>query len=378
MGATLNDQPLSVEAGGGPGQWTFAANLQLGRGVSTDVTIRAFDRGGNIAQHSGTLLLLAQVSLALRTPAEGAYIDANGSTGDVPVEAQVVGTGPGDVVRATVGAQTVVLTGSGDVYSGVLSGLATESDHTVVVEVMSVADAVLGQATATFRLRDVAQIPLELVATRPANGGTGVETNEPITFELNRPAAASDLQIIVRETAHGYALRAPPRADLRTASRVDEVRYDRDQEVVPGRSQNLPGNRAYVFYPARDYGYAGLIEVEVRENGVSVGRSRFTVRSAPNLVHGFVVDDDGTPLEGVVVRIDKLGHEATTDADGSFGFGWGWDAGRQLPAGQYRVSYNPGRAPRGSLAGRAMADRRARQGQRPRVREACEARGSCA
>jgi hypothetical protein len=95
------------------------------------------------------------------------------------------------------------------------------------------------------------------------------------------------------------------------------------------------------FYPRRDFAYGGTIYVQVAYDGAEVSRTSFRVRPLPTLLHGFVTDQFGQPLEGIAVSIPELGKTSLTNKEGNFGFGFGESDDEMMPAGRYLAVANP-------------------------------------
>jgi len=326
------------------GLFTYEADVALTRGSSRTLTLEAWDLAGNRTLRSVVLRLDADLDMEIQSPREGDELLASGATTDVDVRARVPGLGATDVVVATVdGGPEVALSRAGSSVSGTVPNVAVGGTRTLVVTARDDGGSTLATAAATFDVLDESTIPLELVRMEPESGATGIEANQYVSLLFNKPVDPALLEVQVRETVHGQIYSTPQDgADLRSVSLVELVDVDRDREPVPGRSMTLPGGRLVAFYPSRDYGYGGRVFVDVLYDGEDVGHERFDVRPLPTLVYGFVADHDLTPLSGIEVTVPSLGLSTTSNADGNFDFGYGWEATRTIPPGRHRMVINPG------------------------------------
>jgi hypothetical protein len=331
-----------------PAVWTFASNVAVTRGGERRIVFEARDRAGRAGRAEILLRLDAELDLELVTPLEGDRLVARGDTVDVPVRARIAGLAPTDTVVATLdGGMERALAISNGTFATSFTGITNGAEHSVVVTARASDGRTLATASARFELVDESTLPLELVRMTPTRGANGVEANQFVSLLFNRPVDPTRLRVEVRETVHGEVY-APPAegADLTNATRVDRVYVDRSLEPVPGHVTNLPGGSLIAFYPSRDYGYGGEVQVEAFYDDESVARGSFRVRPIPTLVTGFVADHDGRPLPNVEVELPRLGLRLRTDREGAFELGWGWAADRVIPPGEHLVIVNPeGRDP---------------------------------
>jgi len=101
-------------------------------------------------------------------------------------------------------------------------------------------------------------------------------------------------------------------------------RVHRNQELVPGVLDFMPGRRAATFVADRYYGYGATLLLEISHGEEVLARSQLQVRPLPTHVSGSVADQFGTPADKVVVRL--AGRETRTDSNGGFTFGFGSEA----------------------------------------------------
>jgi hypothetical protein len=134
------------------------------------------------------------------------------------------------------------------------------------------------------------------------------------------------------------------------------VRVDREQQVVTGSLTVAPDNDSARFDASREFAFGASVDVVVTYDEQSLGKFRFQVRPLPTLANGAVFGASGDPLSGVQVELVELGRSAETDDGGSFSFGFGEPAERDLPAGTYTLRVNA----QGKLFGYGAAERKVR------------------
>jgi hypothetical protein len=320
VGAVLNGLPLQVEPDVTPGRWRFEAAVKLNRGQETELLLAAWDRAGQRAATLQKVLLQNAVHVEMVTPREGAKVGLEGTASYVEAQVQVRDAATSDQVYASIDGGPAVLLGTGEgVHRADLAVALPPGPeavvHTLSSWVQSESDGQLARTTAKFEVVDLATVPVALVRQEPSIGALDVEADAGLTLYFNRPIDPEQIQIHVRETVRGVVFRGAKEGefDLRTQSKIERVQLDKTHEPVAGRSQNLPGNRAYSFFPASAWNYGATIEVEVLVNGASVSSSNFTVRKFPTLVHGFVTTELYEPLSGIEVLLPDLGLSARSD-----------------------------------------------------------------
>ena len=227
---------------------------------------------------------------------------------------------------------------------GTATGSAAVSvgEHQMAVEVVNVDGTVLARQTSRFSVVNTTGLPLTMERQEPANSESGVEPNEFIAVYFSKPIDPQQLQIQVLETVHGLTYETLEKgADITQLSEIKLVEVHRDREPVPGGLSHFPGNTMAAFYPQRDFVYGATVYVDVMHNNEALARTSFTVRSLPTFIQGFAADQFMQPIAGVAVEIPELGRTATTDGNGSYGFGFGDEAEETIPAGRYRGIVNP-------------------------------------
>lgn len=349
VGAMFSGFPLELEPSLEEGRWTFDVTVKLDRGQETGLEVVAWNSAGQSGSSVVGVRLEQSVDLELLSPRSGdSFTLADGEV-EVGAEARLRDAGSSDSVWFQLDEDDAVLGGSGEGDHGALLGpLAGGESHTVTVWAEDIHGAVLAQSTASFSTIDLASIPISIFSQTPVEGAENIETNQPLTLHFNRQVDPETIEVRVFETVHGFVYEAPSDdTDLRNMSNVVRVEVEHEHEPIAGKAQNLPGDRIYSFSPTNPWTYGADIDVEVWVDGVHTASTNFGVRDFPNLVHGFALDDYFQPLSGVEVSLPDLGHETVSDANGEFGFGWGWPADRTLEPGRHRVVFNPeGKNPR--------------------------------
>jgi hypothetical protein len=161
--------------------------------------------------------------------------------------------------------------------------------------------------------------------------------------ELNRPVAdPQKIKIEVTETVHGKRYKPYELgSSIAEFTNVQLEDVNRDQVAVTGGMSVLPGDRLYAFYPARDYGYGGVVTVRVTNDGVELARGQFNVRALPTLMTGFVVDRFSNPIPNLDVRLDDIQVTTQSNAEGVFSLGFG-RVDATIPGGRHKLVINPG------------------------------------
>jgi hypothetical protein len=340
---TSNQQSLGVLPGT-PGSYDFTFAVPLTRGLDEDVTIEALDHAGNQAKYVLRLHLDAVVDIEIISPVAGAEIQTLKDPLDVQVVARIIGL-PGDH-SATVrldNAGIYPLTRADATFRGAVTVRGTNGSHSLAIQVKNGAGTIVAEKSVSFVVKDANSIPLEASLQSPANGASNIEANEPVVVELNRPVAdPTKIKIELLETVHGK--RYKPLESGASFAQFTDVQLEdvnRDQQAVPGGMSHLPGDRLFVFYPARDYGYGGQVTVKVTNDGSELMRGQFAVRPLPTLVTGFVADQFYNPIDGLEVRLDDVPVNTTSNVEGVFSFGFGL-ADQAIPAGRHLLVINRG------------------------------------
>lgn len=342
-GVLLAGQPLELQPALEPGRWEFEAVVKLSRGVDTELELVAWNRAGAKTSDSMIVRLENDVEISLLAPRDDESMVLQSGPNEVQVAFQVIGAGANDGVWVQLDSEQAPLLGTGEGPYGAALSVTVDgtSTHTWSAIVRDDQGATLARASADFTVADEATVPIALTRVEPARGAREVEANQSLRLFFNRAIEPSLVEVQVRESFSGDVYEtARVDTDLRNQSRVEKVQVSRSRTPVAGRTQNLPGNRAFSFHPQNAWTYGASIEAIVFVDGQQVAQTQFRVREFPTLYHGFVLDEYLEPLANVDVELVLDGHSVTTDANGMFSFGWGWSADQALKPGLHRVAFN--------------------------------------
>jgi len=347
-GVTINGQSISVLPAAADDAYAFEASLILPRGEEQQLIIEAWDLAANRTSLDLVLKLDAALDIEVISPRDGAELLASGETLDLTITLRVPGAADEDKVRVQIDDRwATTLDLASGTANGILAISAASGEHHMALEVVSAPDAVLARRTSRFSVVNTASIALAVERQEPANSAVGVEPNEFVAVYFNKPVDPQQLQIQVLETVHGLTYDTLEKgADITQLSQVELVEVHRDREPVPGGISQFPGNTMAAFYAQRDFAYGSTVYVDVLVNNEYLSRTSFTVRPLPTFIQGFVADQFMQPIAGIAVAIPELGRTATTDGNGSYGFGFGDKALETIPAGRYRGIVNPNLANR--------------------------------
>jgi hypothetical protein len=328
----------------GDSEWSFAVDVPLSRQTDRELQVEAWDHAGNRTTHELIVHLDSPIELELLAPLANTQRTVSGTTTPLEVVARAIGMSDTDTITASFdAAPPVPLTRSGNLASAELAVPATAGTHTVTVRVLNANAEQLASISASILLLSEESIALEVISQEPPTDAVHVESNSPITLQFSRPLDPALLTIAVHETVHGKLYKEPPAgADLLLQSAVELTEVHREHEPVPGHALNFPGNRLFTFYPSRDYGYGGEVQIEVSYDNAPLWHSRFQVRALPTLVRGFVADHFRFPLENIPLYFPELERTVSTDSEGNWNLGFGEPATAMVPPGRYRVLVNPG------------------------------------
>ncbi|CAB1055660.1 hypothetical protein D1BOALGB6SA_393 [Olavius sp. associated proteobacterium Delta 1] len=342
-GFSINGRSISVIPTGVDDSYAFNAGLILNRGQEQPIILEAWDHAGNRTSREVILKLDAALGIEVISPRDGAELMADGETLDVAVTVRLPGITDHDLVRVSIDdGDFTTLNRAASVANGNLVVAATDGEHKLTVEAVNTSDTLLARITTRFTVVNTDNIPLAVKRQEPENSAEGVEPNEFIAVYFNKPVDPTQLQIQVFETAHGLGYDAPEKgADITQLSEVELVEIHRDREQVPGGISHFPGNTMVAFYPGRDFAYGATVFIDVLYNSEVFVRSSFKIRPMPTFIQGFVSDQFMQPIAGIEVAIPQLGRNATSDSNGSYGFGFGDRAEKSIPASRYRAVINP-------------------------------------
>ncbi len=342
-GVSINNQIIEVIPAGESDEWSFEAGVALLRGEPRDLIIEAWDMAGNSISREVILSLSSNLDIEVISPGNGEELIASEDPADIAVVIRIPAIAADDQVSVCID-ETIetTLTVSGSTAGGTVSIAEADGEHRMEVEVRNSSGEVLAETAITFSIINSENIPLALNRQDPENNAEGVEPNAFIAFYFNKPIDPALLEIEVLETAHGKVYKeAEAGADITKLSKIELVDVHRDQASVSGGISHFPQNTMAAFYPEKDFAYGGTIYVTVLYNNEELSRSSFKVRPLPTFIQGFVADQFMSPLEGIKVELPDLGRKATTDKDGSYGFGFGEPASLAIPPGHYKAVINP-------------------------------------
>jgi hypothetical protein len=277
-------------------------------------------------------------------PRDGAQLLADGDSLDVALTARISGIADDDSVQAGIDdLDKTVIAHTGGTANGSINIPVVEGDHQLVVAVLNPAGELLAKRTTRFTVADAANIALVLERQEPANNARGIEPNAFIACYFNKPIDPQLLQIKVFETAHGLNYVPPePGAGLTRLSDIKLEEVHRDHEEVTGGVAHFAGNHMVAFYPNHDFAYGAKVFVNIDYNDQELSRTSYHIRKLPTFIQGFVADQFMQPVEGIAVEITELNRQTLTDANGSYGFGFGDPADQDIPSGRYRAVINKG------------------------------------
>ena len=340
---TINGQPVTLRPGAQSQHYHFSVNIPLDPKQELDLLLQARDVSGNLTSANYTLNSIATASIKPLLPGKGTELTANGKPISLQVAARVSGTGIAGV-RVQANSLETELTLNGTLASGELLLPAEGGEYTLYYRAFDDQGQQIAAASRTISVVDHQATPLKLLRHEPLNNENFVETNQAIELYFNKAIDPTLLSVVVRETLHGstYIDMDPPGKDFIDARGYELQPVNRSQEPVPGTLELLPGDNSAAFYPARHYGFSGTLLVDVLYNNEEVGRFTFTARPLPTFVIGGISDQFGQPLAGITVSLPDLGRESTTNADGSFSFGFQDSPGTTLPGGRHKLVVNSG------------------------------------
>lgn len=341
---SLNDQPMRLRPGAGQGQYDFGVALNIAPGGEKPVTLTARDRSGNSTTVEYIFESEATLGVDMLLPVKGTELTSNGDPIDLQVAARLTQVPQGSTASVQVGnGSATAMTLTGTLASADVTVPAETGEHRITVKVFGDGGSLLATTSRTVAVLDAGSIELSLVRAEPEANQSAVETNAPLELYFNKALDPTKLTVAVRETLHGktYVNSDPLGADFLNAKGYQLQTVTRDRELVPGELRPLPGNQSFAFYPARHFGFAADVYVDVVYDGEDISRYHFQTRSLPTFVSGGVRDQFGRPLAGVEVALPTLGLSTVTNADGGFGFGAQTRPGEEIPGGRHELRINP-------------------------------------
>ncbi len=340
---TIANQSVELRPTAISGQFEFNAALNLPAGLDETVTLVALDLAGNEQSFDYTFNASPETTVDLVSPRQGANLALSASAAEVAVLARLSQVEVGFTASVSIdNATPVPVTIDSSVIDAQIPVDISTDEHELVLEVRNALDQVVAVARRQFTTENLDDIPLE-VRVDPANGAENVNPNDSLKLYFNRPIDPGLLEIEVRESVNGLTIiveRNDNPTDFPSVDNAEPVQVSRVQELVPGESGVLTGNTVAIFHPSRIYAYGAELFVMVRYNGEQLSRSTFKVRAIPTFMQATVVDQQGQPLKGIPVEIPEKGLKTYTNANGSYSFGFGLPAEKQLSGGQVKLVFN--------------------------------------
>jgi fibronectin type 3 domain-containing protein len=345
-GFSINGNTVTLHATTDTTTFEFDAALDLPLHANSTAILQAWDRAGNSRTQELILNADPQTTVEVISPRAGETLRLS-APASVAVVARLSIVEPGYTVSARIDqGAAVTMTADGNAMTANVPLDLALSSHTLTITVSEQNNPQVASASISFNTEDLANIPLALERSEPANNATGIEPNESINLYFNKPIDPALLQIEVRETVNGLTFnieRSENPDFFPSLENAEPIEVHRNQELVPGESGMLTGNTVAVFYPSRDFAYYADLYVTVRYAGQEFERFTFKVREIPTFLQGMVLDPASQPIGGLTVSLPGLGLEAVTSSNGSYAFGFGLPE-RALPAGRHEIVFNPGRA----------------------------------
>ena len=341
---SLNNQPMRLRPGVGEGQYDFGVALNIEPGGEKPVSLTARDRSGNQTTVEYIFESDAALGVEMLLPVPDTELTSRGGPVQLQVAARLTEVPQGSVASVKVGNDnSVAMALNGTLASADVTVPAETGAYLITVNVFDSGGSLLASTSRSVSVQDADSIELELVRAEPEANQSSVEINTPLELYFNKALDPTKLSVAVRETLHGktYVNSDPLGTDFLNAKGYQLQTVNRVRELVPGELRPLPGNQSFAYYPARHFGFAADVYVDVVYDGEDIGRYRFQTRSLPTFVSGGVRDQFGRPLAGIEVALPELGLSTLTNADGSFGFGAQSRPGEEIPGGRHDMLINP-------------------------------------
>ena len=347
-GFAINGQTIQLEPGSSIDEYTFDVELNLTEGVETPLTLEAWDSAGHQVQNSWTLLVDIPVDIEILSPTENAELSVSGSTTDIDVDVRLTGFIATDhQAQLSIDGGTVVpVTVTDGLINATLNTPADSGEHILLVEIFDITGTPqrIAATERRFTFTNEADLALMLDRSEPLNAANNIEPNTPVTLYFNKTLDPALLTVNVRETVHGLVYAAPQQTPNDSGSKLPPrlIEVNKDQASVAGGLSVLADQRTVIFYADSDYGYEGIVFVDVKYDGQDLARFSFNIRPLPTFITGLAVDALSQPVAGLTVSIPELARQTTTDRDGKYSFGFGDSADKAIPGGLYNLTINPG------------------------------------
>jgi len=342
---SINNQSVNLLPGISANQFTFEAALTLPVAENQPLNLVARDQAGLQTQQS--LILFADVSVGIKfiAPLENEALLIAGDSTTLEVTAQFTDWLEGYqalIIHQQDAAQTMIVNGA--VAQASITIPNTEGRHSISIKVQDASGELLAEATTFVKVTNAAQIPLQVSNSDPANQQIGVEPHLPVSVYFNRPINRSLIEVNVYETFTGetYDLDA---LEGKSALENQEIKFkqvNRNHQAVPGGLAFYPEDTLVSFYPSREFSYGATVYVDVIYDGTVLAKQSYKVRALPTFLQGSIMNNFNEPLQQIRVSIPALNREVLSDNQGNYGFGYGDAAQNALPAGRYKMIFNPG------------------------------------
>lgn len=337
---TVNGQNIKLAVNGD--HYTFNHNLLIAANDEYLATFTAIDELGNKTSRSFNLLTENSLYLDWITPKFPLSISAENGTGH-PFALKAQGATEQHSFKAKLQPTNTIIALQllGSTVTGSLpSGLA-EGEYSLVIEAYKEGSK-LQELKGTINVSSADDIPLQIVQILPSNEGTDIEPDVPLQVNFNRPIKTDEIEIIAKQTLHGltYINVDEPGVDFLHSQGYELREVNRSNAPVEGGLSFVNKNQTVLFYPKHDLGYGANITWEVRYKNQAISNQMFKTRSLPTFVEGGIIDVDNELAQNISVEIEELGLTTKTNADGSYNFGYGLPADKNIPDGTYHLLVN--------------------------------------
>jgi hypothetical protein len=344
-GFSVNGNNAGVLPGSDESTWLYEARLELVRDETRYVQLDVWDIPGNRTSMELAFKLDTHVDLNIIKPEAQHIFQTADDRISIDIQVEASGLKSDDTLYAMIDNGTPIqLERLGSIANSSISITASQGTYELIIYGQDSKGIEFVKQRCQFTIENTSNIPLTVDRQVPGNNEINVEPNEFIAFYFNRSFDPEKLTITVLETAHGEIYTSTKQGvNFTEMNNTELVEIHRENQPVPGGLSYFPENTMAAFYPQRDYAYGGDIYITISYNKEKnvIWRSIFQIRPLPTFVQGFVADQFMTPLEGIEVVIPDLKKTATTDSNGSYGFGFGEPANQAIPPGRHRALINP-------------------------------------
>ena len=345
---SINGNPVSLTPVGDGSGYRFSAAVGVSAASPSPLRLEARDQAGQLTVQEYSLQLSTALTLTRILPADGLRL-LGGESQSLQVGVQLDGFSQGVTVSARLLADDVekshvVLSGDGAIRSGNLTVPRETGLYELLIEARDQSNAVVSRTRSSLEVEAPEQVTVAVEKMEPADNSHNAEPNGFIAIHFNTTVDPEKISVQIHETAHGYTYidQDAPGVNGLEAKGYELVSVNRSFEPVPGELSVLPGNRVMAFYPQRELAYDSEVFVDIKHEGETLARSRFTTRKLPTFIQGSVVDQLGQGVADITVTLPELNRSVNTNEEGAFTFGYGDQPGQEIPAGRYQLVINPG------------------------------------